>query len=515
MRAALLAAVLSTACGHGTVLDAEDLQPLEGVTVWAVGACSGTPCASPTDAVQLTDADGTYAFDPYADTPLLIEPAAGREALQLLYLRAGYRTVSHFFSPALVAEEIEGRTVSEVPRTFLVPADQDLDSDDDGLPDLEEARYGTDPFLADTDGDHIPDGVEVHGDAWVDYASLGADPTVPDIFVEMDYTPWVSSTGIDVLDGPWQSAVDEVVDAFAKEGIALHLLVDDAITEVHAQVLCAYTSPWPEVDLLKETYFDDNRRKYFHYAIFARQYCNSDGLTGSSGLSRGRPGVDFIVTLGTKFEGLGEAPDPADYSGGATSRQFAADHAHWAEQVRINQSGTIMHELGHNLGLGHSGQQSTPTTNPGYLSVMSYTYQREGIEKDGRRIIDFSQFPVTIDESELDEAVGLATPANAAYLDQLGHYTLNLVQGTGDRFQDDLCGGAAGLRATGPVDWDRNCAIRGGPREIDIAEQNVIRPEITTWRDWDHLDYSGGPGGMGDTLVMARMLAPEVDEPCE
>ena len=39
---------------------------------------------------------------------------------------------------------------------------------------------------------------------------------------------------------------------------------------------------------------------------------------------------------------------------------------------------TIMHELGHNLGLKHGGDDSV-NQKPHYLSVMNYTYQLAGI----------------------------------------------------------------------------------------------------------------------------------------
>jgi len=38
----------------------------------------------------------------------------------------------------------------------------DLDDDNDGLTDTDEAFYNTDPFVADTDGDNLTDGAEVH-----------------------------------------------------------------------------------------------------------------------------------------------------------------------------------------------------------------------------------------------------------------------------------------------------------------------------------------------------------------
>ena len=54
----------------------------------------------------------------------------------------------------------------------LDPADDDLtDRDDDGLPDDEEVRLGTDPAHPDTDRDALPDGTEIRG---------GTDPRNPD-----------------------------------------------------------------------------------------------------------------------------------------------------------------------------------------------------------------------------------------------------------------------------------------------------------------------------------------------
>src|SRR5438128_225063 len=46
------------------------------------------------------------------------------------------------------------------------------------------------------------------------------------------------------------------------------------------------------------------------------------------------------------------------------------------------QSSTLMHELGHNLGLHHGGDEDT-NYKPNYLSIMNYMYQLEGLPEIG------------------------------------------------------------------------------------------------------------------------------------
>jgi hypothetical protein len=59
-----------------------------------------------------------------------------------------------------------------VPRVMASPPAANLDPDNDFLPNSEEARFGSNPNVADTDGDGVPDGEEVLID--------GTSPTNPD-----------------------------------------------------------------------------------------------------------------------------------------------------------------------------------------------------------------------------------------------------------------------------------------------------------------------------------------------
>jgi hypothetical protein len=55
------------------------------------------------------------------------------------------------------------------------------------------------------------------------------------------------------------------------------------------------------------------------------------------------------------------------------------------------QAGTLMHELGHNLGLRHGGCNDD-NLRSSYGSVMNYAYQMDGLTRGGLRgVVDFSR----------------------------------------------------------------------------------------------------------------------------
>ena len=92
------------------------------------------------------------------------------------------------------------------------------------------------------------------------------------------------------------------------------------------------------------------------------------GLNDTTGLARTqlqgtrKTASDFIVSLGATENGVGNV---------------------------LEQAGTFMHELGHNLGLSHGGCVATPlrceenTYKPNHLSVMNYFFQMRGLFVNG------------------------------------------------------------------------------------------------------------------------------------
>lgn len=244
--------------------------------------------------------------------------------------------------------------------------------------------------LTDTDGDGLSDvwetdGIDYDNDGVpeLDLPAMGADPNRADIFVEIDWmfeSPtciWFVCWGGEDF-SPMGAALTDVVAAFAAApitnpdgttGITMHIdsgpgsvmdpdtgatwgSMSQANALPHSGEIGSFsgsTYDWTEFDALKVANFDPFRRDAFHYAVYA------DSLQGVgwSGISRGIPGSDYLVTQG----------------------QFTN-----ANFTRIQERGTFMHELGHNLDLYHDGgPNGTFNYDTSYMSVMNYAYQLVGI----------------------------------------------------------------------------------------------------------------------------------------
>ena len=234
------------------------------------------------------------------------------------------------------------------------------------------------PTAVDADGDGIPNTAKVAGGtfAGMDLYAMGARLGQRDIFIEVDRMD-STEPGIN----PRAEALQKVVDAFAGHNIKIHF---DTGTQFSAgfspanfnlgqgnnvvpyercvtmdQTTCnANTSSRRSVYDWKYDNFDLRRLSIFHYLLFGRTQLANGAGTGSSGLAE-LPGNDLIVTFGGW--GLSSAT--------ATGLN-----------VLINfQASTVMHELGHNLGLKHGGFEST-NYKPNYWSVMNYMYQLNGLD---------------------------------------------------------------------------------------------------------------------------------------
>ena len=261
--------------------------------------------------------------------------------------------------------------------------------------------------LNDYDGDGIPNSVEINGyDADgdgiidLDLRAMGASPYHKDVFVEMDYMPGELASDADL---------DRIVESFnsmplrnpdGSSGIHIHLDAGSASAkynlgggnQIEHKALDDNMKVWQE---FKNSNFDSKRDDIFHYMIWGDYY----GNTSSSGLGWSN-GKGFIVTVGkTKWPTANG-------------------------DVRV---GTFIHELGHNLGLGHGGGDSL-NYKPNYFSIMNYEYQLYGLPMaDGTRRFTYSYYTFqNLDENALDETKGFGPQAyGLKYKNQPAHEAID------------------------------------------------------------------------------------------
>ncbi|MFP2927486.1 hypothetical protein ACLESO_20275 [Pyxidicoccus sp. 3LG] len=481
--AASLAVIGLNGCVYGSVNDASTGSAIQGVTVTvASGLCSGSGCANPI--IQSSDSAGEFVFDAYGDLHgedqvQIVTPAPGEEALQLVYSRAGYDSVSVYHKPRYEEVSQDGKDyfVSGVQTVYLCPL-LSVDSDGDGVCDAAESRYGTSTTSADTDGDNLSDFAELFGSGGVDLRYYGANPRKKDVFVELDYYPNLK---------PFQAALDRVTAAFANAplsnpdgstGVTLHLVLDQQIAVADANM--DLDPAWVDFDVIKDKYFASRRAPFFHYALFANRY---EG-TGFSGLSRTIPGHDFMVTMGTWG------------TPGGTEQQ---------------QAGTLMHELGHNLGLQHGGNEGM-NYKGNYLSLMNYSYQLRGLRVDSvDGVLDYSRLTVG--------------PVNEAFLSELsafpplGTTTESVLARYGVRIGTALRIGTASAN----LDFNGNTVIQPGLIAQDLNNDGDTSDIINaSQNDWTAIVYDGagsiGDAGLGAATSLKRaqrfFVTQEKMEPC-
>lgn len=416
--------------------------------------------------------------------------------------------------------------------------------------------------LEDSDGDGIPDDWERNGGFyfdgnWVDLPAGGdkPDPNHKDIYIWVDYMEesHISPDGTVVVDHserPDSAALDMIRQAFANApvtnldgttGINLHVIIaekpvtfkmPDGTLTTHVDMLGTYDGAvksydWSAFKTIKEKYsaFPKGWSSFCHYCLFAHDYM-PDHSTGISLLNGFYGGSDFLVTLGNYKRCYGDS----EYTkhGGSISYQ----------------AGTFMHELGHNLGLGHGGpafeagamqhaEQVNANYKPNYLSVMNYSFQLNGlIYKGHNQVFDYSRFKLNdLDEYHLNELVPLSSDPEAIDYGTIWFCNPTLV------ITDDLhltihYKQAKSSSVTWPINWNQNFDIfRRDIFETDIAANlnkdlaigsltdseifnipcktesgDVIEP-LHSYRDWPNLNFRGGSIGSGGVIWQPTITA--------
>ncbi len=246
-------------------------------------------------------------------------------------------------------------------------------------------------------------------------------------------------------------------------------------------------------------FFDKARRQgAFHYAIFAHDYaCDSTTNCMSTFCSSaGNPdfrasgnseyiGDDIMIAFGGRYDQTGGQAPP----------------------TIINQAATILHELGHNLGLDHGGPYDGTAERqlnykPNFISVMNYAYQLQGITTADRP----NRTNCTSDHTDTGAIVACpvridfqdTTPVltAAGLLHNLDEHAgmLNEPNGVNTGNNDVVYWYHPGRHAgpgTGPIDFDFN---GDGAIEAPIAAATQINNDasfdlLQSHRDWNALRY--------------------------
>lgn len=339
--------------------------------------------------------------------------------------------------------------------------------------------------LADTDSDGLldvweTDGLTLNGE-FVDLPAMGADPEHKDIFVEIDWMGAETAGGH--THKPQGAAIALIVDAFdnapvdnpdGSTGIHLHVdygsdapltwgtaatwgALSDGDELAHQEELtnCAAGFSWTDFNTIMDANFLPAREAIFHYNLWIHDICPQwGGTSGVAGVNHNK----LIVSLGSWNGSTG------------TVNQ---------------QAGTFMHELGHNLGLWHGGEDGV-NYKPNYLSVMSYAFQTGGLIINGTQgNFDYSRYELpSLDENDLDEPSGIGLPA---LTDTLG------------TFYYCTTGGSSIDTDASAVDWncDGDETDLGVAGDINNSGANILN----SFNDWNNISYTGGTIGLPGIIV--------------
>ena len=252
---------------------------------------------------------------------------------------------------------------------------------------------------------------------------------------------------------------------------------DAPIDRAHGSVACSAGQAGCELRMPR------TRKDIFHYVLFAHALglasvenpavpANTSGIADSSG-------GDLMVTLG-----LWDAQ---------TGTPFV-------------QGSTLLHELGHNLGLKHGGVVPSgsiePNCKPNYQSVMNYLFQVRGLlTAGGVPVIDLSRQELpALSESALVETFGLGAatpyltswyaPASGSFIDSGLHTSpaTRRCDGTPLSTSDPAYVRIDGVASTSTsLDWNANGQIAGTDAQ-DANFDGVTGEAFTGSSDFNTMD---------------------------
>ncbi len=380
-------------------------------------------------------------------------------------------------------------------------------------------------------------GIDFNGNGIVDVplhmSPYDADTSKKDIYVEVDEMGLVNDGGVLKYFGAPFAALPTIHQAFrgAPGNLALHFLVDSSSVG-NSPYKDGALPHMPQIRVIGTKPGNDNDAVDFKYGS-ASNPC--DGYFGTDA-DRGASNCEEIIGAKQQFVRYVLFVDRVDenrtgVSNGTDLVVVAMGHMDAKDKKKIGgaeayAAGTMMHELGHTLGLCHGGPaahfedacsgpclgdvcQYGPLTaescsedtdcdpffdgnyvisyKPNYLSVMNYLYQLPSVVKD--RPLDYSRWVLPddplgdgfLDETVLDEQAGIGPlPFLFSGWAHSGFYA----------DQSGTCKGMGKLKVGDPIDWDLD-GFSGGVAQASINDNDTCLPgslEILHGaEDWTHV----------------------------
>ena len=337
----------------------------------------------------------------------------------------------------------------------------------------------------DADGDGIPDSAEVSGGTYagMDLYSMGARTGQKNIFIELDYMYSIDPGII-----PRRESLQMIVDSFNAQSIKVHFdagttfsssfsTIDFNLGQGSAEVAyerCVYmnqttctlnTSSRRSIYDWKAEYMDLRRRNIFHYLLMG----NAQNANGSNGGAWGVAeviGNDLLITMGNS--------------------SFSTATGTPLNKLINQQAAVIMHELGHNLGLRHGGNEDT-NYKPNYWSTMNYLYASNGLDQSPNASTAYQRWRREIGDGS-PALCGLSnSPCGSP-----SQFIINFSDGSSSNLDETALSEAAniGRGTTGGsyADWNLNDSLTAGTISRDLNGDSR-RTSLTDYNDWANLVF--------------------------
>jgi len=288
---------------------------------------------------------------------------------------------------------------------------------------------------------------------------------------------------------PRGEALDKVVEAFAKKNIRVHfdvgingyagnatndhILDENKSHKVPPEIpITVYTrSGFGNLHKYKVKYMDLRRKQIFHFLLFAISQ-NQDGSGGSSGIAE-CPGNDFVVSLG-------------NWDLNSTTETNKNELINY-------QAATIMHELGHNLGLKHGGD-TDENYKPNYYSIMNYMYQLYGLPIIGNIREGDRYYLYRWQEANEQSFSNLYFPSGSYYELHRGPTNKDMLidysDGSGSSINENNFNEAIGLGRSGTagVDYNGNNTRNDSGLNINLnLTEGTNKTILIDYNDWANI----------------------------